>query len=67
VHVFIYLFIYLVWFIVKYSDDVVLPAKEEMVLQGMTNKLVEIGSCCGIEMTVGETTVMTISRQIFSL
>ena len=62
-----HVFIYLVWFTVKYSDDVVPPAKKEMVLQGMTNKLVEIGRCCGIEMTVGETTVMTISRQIFSL
>jgi len=29
---------------VKYADDLVLMAKEEMVLQGMIDKLIEIGS-----------------------
>ena len=28
---------------VKYADDLVLMAKEKMVLQGMTDKLTEIG------------------------
>ena len=35
---------------VKYADDLVLIAKEETVLQGMIDKLIEIGSCYGMEM-----------------
>ena len=37
---------------VKYADDLVLMAKEETVLQGMTVKLIEIGRCYGMEMNV---------------
>ena len=37
---------------VKYADDLVLMAKEETVLQGMTDKLTEIGRCYGMEMNV---------------
>jgi hypothetical protein len=37
---------------VKYADDLVLMAKEEKVLQGMINKLIEIGRCYGMEMNV---------------
>ena len=48
---------------VKYADDLVLMAKEETVLQGMTDKLTEIGRCYGMEMNVGKTKVMRISRQ----
>jgi len=48
---------------VKYADDLVLMAKEEMVLQGMIDKLIEIGRCCGLEMNVEKTKVMRISRQ----
>jgi len=48
---------------VKYADDLVLKAKEETVLQGMIDKLIEIGSCYGIEMNVEKTKVMRISRQ----
>jgi len=33
---------------VKYADDLVLMAKEEKVLQGMIDKLIEIGSCYGM-------------------
>ena len=47
----------------KYADDLVLMAKEETVLQGMTDKLIEIGRCYGIEMNVETTKVMRISRQ----
>ena len=36
---------------VKYADDL-LMAKEETVLQGMIDKLIEIGSCYGMEMNV---------------
>ena len=43
---------------VKYADDLVLMAKEETVLQGMIDKLIEIGSCYGMEMNVGKTKVM---------
>ena len=37
---------------VKYADDLVLMAKEETVLQGMIDKLTEIGRCYGMEMNV---------------
>jgi hypothetical protein len=32
---------------VKYADDLVLMAKEETVLQGLIDKLIEIGNECG--------------------
>ena len=48
---------------VKYADDLVLMAKEEMVLQGTTDKLIEIGRCHSMEMNVEKTKVMRISRQ----
>jgi hypothetical protein len=35
---------------VKYADDLVLLAKEEMVLQGMIDRLIEIGRRYGMEM-----------------
>ena len=50
---------------VKYADDLVLMTKEEKVLQGMTDKLIEIGSCYGMEMNVEKTKVLRISRQPF--
>ena len=37
---------------VKYADDLVLMAKEETVLQGMIDKLTEIGRCYGMEIYV---------------
>ena len=37
---------------VKYADDLVLMAKEETVLQGMIDKLTEIGRRYGNEMNV---------------
>jgi hypothetical protein len=48
---------------VKYEDDLVLMAKKETVLQGMIDKLTEIGRCYGMEMNVEKTKVMRISRQ----
>jgi hypothetical protein len=48
---------------VKYANDLVLLAKEETVLQGMIDKLTEIGRRYGMEMNVEETKVMRISRQ----
>jgi hypothetical protein len=41
----------------------VLLAKEEKVLQDMTDKLIEIGRCYGMEINVEKTKVMRISRQ----
>jgi hypothetical protein len=35
---------------VKYADDLALLAKEEMVLQDIIGKLIEIGRCYGMEM-----------------
>jgi hypothetical protein len=40
-------------------------AKEEMVIQEMIDKLIEIGKCCGMEMNVEKTKVMRISRKPF--
>jgi len=37
---------------VKYADDLVLMAKEETVLQGITDKLTEIERCYGMEINV---------------
>jgi hypothetical protein len=50
---------------VKYADDLVLLAREEKVLQDMTDKLTEIGGCHGMEVNVEKTKVMRISRQSF--
>jgi len=36
----------------KYADDLVLLSKTEAVLQGMTERLIEIGRCYGMEMNV---------------
>jgi hypothetical protein len=36
----------------KYADDIVLLAREEKVLQGMVDRLIEIGRCYGMEMNV---------------
>jgi hypothetical protein len=48
---------------VKYADDLVLLAREEKVLQGMIDRLIEIGRRYGMEMNVEKTKVMRISRQ----
>jgi len=50
---------------VKYADDLVLLAKDEMVLQDMIDKLIEIGRCHGMEMNVEKTKVMRVSSQPF--
>ena len=48
---------------VKYADDLVLMAKEETVLWGMIDKLIETGRYYDMEMNVEKTKVMRISRQ----
>jgi hypothetical protein len=35
---------------VKYADELVLMAKEERVIQGMSDRLTETGRCYGMEM-----------------
>jgi len=40
-------------------------AKEETVLQGMIDKLIEVGRCYGMEVNVEKTKVMRISRSQF--
>jgi hypothetical protein len=45
---------------VKYADDFVLLAKEEMVLQGMIDRLIKTGRYCGMEMNVEKTEVIGI-------
>jgi len=52
---------------VKYTDDLVLLAKEEKVLQDMIDKLTEIGGCYGMEMNVEKEKLMRISRQPFAV
>jgi hypothetical protein len=47
----------------RYADDLVLLAKEETMLQSMTDKLIEVGREYGIEINVEETKTMRISRQ----
>jgi hypothetical protein len=48
---------------VKYADDLVLLAREEKVVEGMVDRLSEIGRRCGMELNVEKTKVMRISRQ----
>jgi hypothetical protein len=48
---------------VKYTDDLVLLAKVQMVLQRMIDRLTEIGRCYGMEINVEKTKVMRISSE----
>jgi len=41
----------------------VLLAEGDTLLQGMTDSLIYVGRCCGMEMNVDETKVIRISRQ----
>jgi hypothetical protein len=52
---------------VKYADDLVLLAKEETVLQGMIDRLTEIGTRYGMDMNVEKTKVVRISRQPYPI
>jgi hypothetical protein len=47
----------------KHAHDLVLLAKGETALQGMTSRLTEIGKCCGMETNGEKRKVMRISRQ----
>jgi hypothetical protein len=46
----------------KYADELVLLAKEETVLQSMTDRLIETGRCYRMEINVENSKVLIISR-----
>ena len=48
---------------VKRASDLLLLVEEETVLQGRIYGVIETGRCCGMEMKVGKTKVMRISRE----
>jgi len=52
---------------VKCADDFVLLAKEETGLEGVIDRIIEIGIFCGMEINIEETKAMRISRQRSSL
>jgi hypothetical protein len=53
---------------VKYADNMVLIAKREMVLQGMIDRLIEIGKCSGMEINMEHINILIgISKQQFSI
>jgi hypothetical protein len=52
---------------VKYADKLLLLAKAEAVLQGVIERLVDIGRCYGMEMNAGKNKVMRISSQLSPL
>jgi len=41
----------------RYGEEFVLLTKGENVLQGMIDRLIDIGTCYGLEMSVDRTTV----------
>jgi hypothetical protein len=48
---------------VRYADDLVLLAKEETELQSMIDNLIEVARGYCMEINVGKTKTMRISRQ----
>jgi hypothetical protein len=52
---------------VKYADELVLLAEEETVLQGMVDRLIQIGRRYGMKMNVEKSKVMRISRQPYQI
>jgi hypothetical protein len=48
---------------VKYADDRVILAKEETVLHGVINRLIETGKFYGLEMNLEKNKVISILRQ----
>jgi hypothetical protein len=47
---------------VKYADNLVLLDKDDAVLQGMTERLTEIGRCYEMDINVEKTKVTRIFR-----
>jgi hypothetical protein len=50
---------------VRYADDLVLLAKEEKVLQGIIDRLTEVGRCHGMEMNVDKSMTLRSPKQPF--
>jgi hypothetical protein len=48
---------------VRYADDLMQLVKNEMMLLGVIDRLLEMGRCCGMEMNVEKIMVMRISKQ----
>jgi hypothetical protein len=48
---------------VKYAEGFMLHANEDVVLQGMVERLIETGSFCGMEINAEENRVMRMPRQ----
>jgi hypothetical protein len=48
---------------VKYADDLVRLPMEEVVLQGIIERLIEIEKCSGMEINVEKPKVIRISKQ----
>ena len=40
---------------VRYTDEFVIVGEEEAVLQGMVDRVIEVGKCCGMEVNVENT------------
>jgi len=51
---------------VKYTYGLLLLAKEQPALQWLSNSIIEVARCFGMEMNVEKTEVMKISRQASS-
>jgi hypothetical protein len=51
----------------KYADDLVLLAREEKVLQGVVDRLSEIGRRYGMEINMEKTKLIRSSRQPASM
>ena len=39
----------------RYTDEFVILSEEEAVLQGMVDRVIEVGRCCGMEVNVENT------------
>jgi hypothetical protein len=52
---------------VKYADDLVLLMKQEEVLQGMTDRITEIGRCYEMEFNAERTKIMEINGKIIPI
>jgi hypothetical protein len=49
---------------VKYTDDLVPPANsEKTMLEGMSDRIIEIGRCYGTEMNLEKSKILRTSRE----
>jgi hypothetical protein len=50
-------------YVCNFPKHTVLLAEVETVLQGVSDRLIEIGGCCAMEINVNKTKVMSITRE----